>query len=175
MMENLEAKLEAILFMYGEPLSIKMAAKILEINEDSARETIEKLQKQYEERRGGLILTIASDNIQLTTKAVFSDLIQKLLKAELQEELTPAAIETLAILAYAGPLGRSDLEYIRGVNSAYIIRNLMLRGLITKQERKYSVSIELLKNLGLTKLDQLPEYQQYQELIVKFLNKNNEI
>jgi len=84
-------------------------------------------------------------------------------------------LETLSVIAYNGPIARSTVDYLRGVNSGYIMRNLLVRGLINRRpdpERPYiflyDVSFDFLKHLGLSKKEELPEYDKYKDLSEKF-------
>ena len=97
-------------------------------------------------------------------------------------ELTRAALETLTIVVYRGPIGRAELEQIRGVNCAIILRNLLIRGLVTSEARKekletvYQVSLDFLKFLGLRTPQELPDYEKLNssENIEKLLQQKNQ-
>ena len=82
----------------------------------------------------------------------------------MKEELTPASLEVLAIAAYRGPITKSGLEALRGVNSGYALRNLTMRGLIEKDEtvkpHLFSISLAALRKLGLAKVSELPRYTE---------------
>ena len=165
---GLEAGLEALLFTYGEPLTLEKAAEFLSVTKEEVAAAADNLEKVLTETNGGLMILKNNDQIQLAAKPAFGNVTQKIIEDEFKEELTPAAIETVAILAYGGPLNKAEIEYIRGINSSYILRSLSLRGLVEKKDKKYSVSFNLLKQIGLASLDELPDYSQYQELIKKF-------
>jgi segregation and condensation protein B len=99
-----------------------------------------------------------------------SDVITKLRKQELEGSLGKAALETLSIVLYRGPISRTDIDYIRGVNSQFILRRLSIRGLIEKKQTEstrgghlYTPTIELLTHLGITDVQNLPEYKKVQE------------
>jgi len=111
----------------------------------------------------------------MATKPDFHKISEKVIKEEIKESLTPAALETLSVIAYNGPIARSTVDYLRGVNSGYIMRNLLVRGLINRRpdpERPYiflyDVSFDFLKHLGLSKKEELPEYDKYKDLSEKF-------
>ena len=89
------------------------------------------------------------------------------MKSEFNEELSRAAVETAAIIAYQGPLTRVDIEYVRGVNSSFILRSLMMRGLIERVENPkdarsylYRISFDFLKHLGVVRIEELPQYEE---------------
>ncbi len=171
-MNNLLPKLEALLFIYGEPIEIKKLGKILGIKEEEVKAGLMALEEELKRTERGLALVQDKGRIQLVTKPEFSKLLEDLTKEEFTEDLTPAALETLSIVSYAGPISRADLEYIRGVNSSFILRALLMRGLIEREVDSkranafvYTASFDLLKKLGLSKNSELPEYQKYKDLV----------
>jgi segregation and condensation protein B len=178
--EKIIAKLEALLFIYGEPLEIKKIAKTLKASEEEVKEAIKKLSSGLESGDRGLFLIQDKEKIQLTTKPELSGLLEAVVKEELHESLTPAALETLSIVAYAGPLTRAEIEYIRGVNSSFTLRNLLIRGLIERSPDPkrgnvflYNPSMELLRHLGVSKAEDFPEYEKFKGLIEKLRNPIN--
>lgn len=170
--QSLVSKLEALLFIYGEPLEPKKLAKILGVKEAEVSAGLDLLSKELEREERGLTLMRDKGRFQLVTKPDFAKLLEDITKQEFTEMLTPAALETLSIIAYAGPISRADIEYIRGVNSSFIMRALLMRGLVDRSvdpKRSntylYSTSFELLRHLGLTKNSDLPDYSKYKELV----------
>ncbi len=166
------ASLEALLFVYGEPLSRQQLKKILKIDDTMLEQGLVRLQHALAEDHRGLALLQIEDKVQLGTKADFSHLVQSVVQQETREALTPATLETLSLIAYAGPITRTSIDYVRGVNSSFILRNLLIRGLITRQPDPkrantylYQVSFDLLKHLGLSDTKAIPEYEKYKELL----------
>lgn len=172
---NLRATLEALLFVLSEPISTKRLAEILEVAEESVKEALEALREDFNKEGRGLWLTQMGREVQLTTKPQFAGLLEKVIKSELKEELTSSSLETLSIIAYLGPISRAIVDYIRGVNSSFILRSLLLRGLIQRLEEKrsnaflYDLSFDFMRHLGISRKEELPEYEKYQEL-AKILN-----
>ena len=118
---------------------------------------------------------------KLTTITEASELIKQITKEELTKDLGKAALETLAIVLYQGPISRADIDYIRGVNSSFILRNLMIRGLIERMNNPndprgylYRPTFELLSHLGITSVKELPEFDTVQENLTDFMRKNEE-
>lgn len=172
--ENL-ASLEALLFIQGEPITKKRIGKILNLTLEDLEKVLGELQKRLEEGNRGLSLVLDAEKVQLVTKPKFRNLLESFVKEELSEELTPASVEALSILAYLGPISRSQLDFIRGVNSTFILRNLLIRGLVERSPDPkspntylYSPSFQLLRHLGLKNKEELPEYGKYQELLKNF-------
>lgn len=170
-MGNYTGVLEAILFINGEPMEIKKLAKLLNCNENEVKLSLNKLAESLKENYRGLNLIFQEDRVQLTTKPEFASMIETLIKGEFEENLTNAALETLSLIAYFGPISRAKIDYLRGVNSSYSVRNLMLRGLVERSSDPnkgnvflYKPSFDLLKYLGLSNISELPDYQKYQNL-----------
>jgi len=164
-------KIEAVLFASGEKLSLEDLSKICEINNEEVQEAITELIHEYqEEDRGLTILEKESSGkrmVQLVTNEKASNFVKKLNKLVLEGDLTPTALEVLSIVAYRGPISHRGIEEIRGANSSYPLKTLLIRGLIDRyphpQRRNtylYEISFNLLKFLGLTKISELPEYEK---------------
>lgn len=164
-MNDLSKKIEAILFYSGEPVSLASLAKILEEDKEKIVVAMSDLSSELEKR--GIRLLDADGDFSLVTSPDFSSLIEKMVKEERERDLGRAGIETLSIIAYKGPVSKKEIEYIRGVNSQYALRNLLLRGLVERKasqadERmlQYSITGETLRYLGLSKITDLPEYEE---------------
>lgn len=164
-MEDLEKKIEAVLFYLAEPVKISFLAKTLEVKEKELHEAILNLDKNLENR--GIRIVSHNGEISLTTHPDFGPLIDKIIKEERERDLGRAGIETLTIIAYKGPVTKKEIEYIRGVNSQYAIRNLLLRGLIERNVSRddermvvYTVTSDTIRFLGLQNISELPEYME---------------
>ncbi|KKU81527.1 MAG: Segregation and condensation protein B [Parcubacteria group bacterium GW2011_GWA1_47_8] len=171
------ARIEALLFYKGEPLSAKFLAKTLAISEDEVRAGIEELSRSLEEGRRGLVLVQNGDEVMLATTPAMGPVIEKLLKEELSKDLGKAGLETLAAVLYRGPITRSEINYLRGVNSNYILRSLLVRGLIEKVEQgtrntTYRPTFELLSYLGVARVEDLPEYEGVRSAVEEFKKEN---
>lgn len=173
------ASLEALLFIHGEPLSYKKIESVLGFAKGEAEPIAAELKKRLEDAGRGLQLVADKEKIQLATKPAWSKLLEDFVKDELTEELTPASLEALAIVAYLGPISRAKLEYLRGVNSIVILRSLMIRGLVERIPDPehpsgflYRPTFELMKHLGVAGEKELPEYEKFQELLKVFEAQN---
>ncbi len=174
-MNNLQAKIEAVLFIYGEPIKIKKLAEIIEVEESEAREGLLALGEKIKGDDRGLNLMILDDKAALVTKPELQDIVKKIVKEELDSDLSPASLETLAIIAYLGPVSRVKIDYIRGVNSSFILRNLLVRGLIQKEGGKdktgnnlYNITFDFFKHIGVNSQMELPDFDKYKSLIDQF-------
>jgi segregation and condensation protein B len=175
----IEKKIESILFWKAEPVKISDLAKILEISVEQVTEAAASLNSSLENRGIGLLNN--NNELSLITAAENGPLIEKLLKEELNKELSKAALETLSIILYKGPMKRSEIDYIRGVNSQFIIRNLMIRGLVDKEQNPndergffYKASADLLNFMGIKSVTEMPEYEKVRTDIDNFMNSNEE-
>lgn len=178
------AALEALLFIHGEPLTMKKISAVLELAKDELAAALLALDRTLEEEARGLSLVVdgplealfsspswGDRKVQLATKPEFGRILENFVKEELREDLTPASLEALSLVAYLGPISRSKLEYLRGVNSSFILRNLLLRGLIeriTDPEHSgaflYRASLDFMKHLGVSRAEELPEYERLKSL-----------
>lgn len=179
--ENKIAKLEALLFIHGEPLTLKKAAEVLGVEKDEMSPIVEELKKRLDSEYRGLALVSgglpaqAGEKIQLVTKPQFGKILEDFVKEELSEDLTPASLEALAIVAYFGPISRARIDYVRGVNSIFILRSLLLRGLVERipyPDRRntflYNATFEAWRHLGLKGKEDLPDFEKFQELLAAF-------
>ncbi|MBI4118871.1 MAG: SMC-Scp complex subunit ScpB [Parcubacteria group bacterium] len=168
-LKNTEQILEGILFAYGEPLSLKKLAEITKKPASEISLALTNLKKTLESR--GIRLILKDTICQLAADKSSSSYIEKLVQSEMKEELTPASLEVLSITAYRGPVSKSEIETIRGVNSGYALRNLTLRGLVEKNEtvkpHLFNISLAALRKLGLTAAEELPRYLELNQEIKK--------
>jgi segregation and condensation protein B len=176
-MDGLSARLEALLFVYGDLLALKKAASVLAVDESQLKDAVEALSRHLEEMGSGLTLLRHDDGVQLVTRSEYAQLLSDVLKAELHETLTPASLETLAIITYAAPISRAEIDYIRGVNASYTVRALALRGLIDREADPqrahvflYRPSAELIRYLGVSSVEQLPEYEHFRTVAARIKN-----
>ncbi len=170
MKNDLTKKLEATLFYLAEPVTVSFLVKTLEVSKSEILAGLKELDEVLKDR--GLRIVQHDDEVSMTTAPELSGLIEKIIKEEREKDLGRAGIETLAIVAYKGPVSKKEIEYIRGVNSQWAIRNLLLRGLIEKKnslddERMmvYSITSDTIRYLGLGSISDLPEYKELREEI----------
>ena len=156
--------IEAMLFVSGEPLSLKELALHLEASPKYLEEVLEELIEDYQEEDRGIKLIRINGDYQLVTKNEYSDYIQKLLKKNKRQSLSQASLESLAIVAYKQPITRIDIDEIRGVKSDSAISRLMDKELIKEVGRLevpgrpilYCTTEEFLRQFGVHDLKELP-------------------
>ncbi len=161
---SLDAKIEALLFYKGEPVSFKELAKAFKVEDAEIRNAVSMLGEALSHR--GLSLVVNEQEVMLGTAKELSSFFEELRKEELNKELSRASLETLSIVLYKEKVSRADIDYIRGVNSGFILRNLQVRGLVDKtvdaKDSRISVygpSLELLSYLGVSNVSELPDYE----------------
>lgn len=159
--------LESLLFIAGEPVKIKKLAQILELTEDEVSVGLNSLKNEYESENRGLRFILHGDAVELVSSAEAAPFIEKLIKSDFDEDLSQAALETLAIISYRGPVSRAQIEDMRGVNCSFILRALLIRGLIERKENPedhrshlYQVGFNFLRQMGISKLEDLPGYNE---------------
>ncbi|HEY4513192.1 MAG TPA: SMC-Scp complex subunit ScpB [Candidatus Paceibacterota bacterium] len=165
MNNNLENQIEAILFFKGEPVSRKRLGEVLKAGQTEINEAIQKLKENLAGR--GIVLVEKENEIALGTAPELSKLIEDLQKEELNKELSKASLETLSIVLYKNGASRSEIDYIRGVNSSFTLRALSIRGLVektvdTKDSRRYiyKPSLELISFMGVKSVEELPDWSE---------------
>lgn len=169
--QHVKAAIEALLFIYGEPMPIQKMVQMVGADKENILEALFKVQEEMKSQGRGLRLVVSGDAAQLVTAPEFALLLQEIVKDEFSETLTPAALETLSIVAYRGPLTRAEIDYIRGVNSTFILRALLMRGMIERHENPkrpnsyiYRISFDMMRILGLERVEHLPEYEKFHTL-----------
>ena len=155
------AQLEALLFVAERPLTRREIGTLAGIDRDAVDALLGDLEVALGDR--GVRLVSAGDQVQLVTAPEAGGLIARYVGAD-GVRLSPAALETLAIVAYRQPVTRGVIERIRGVDSDYVLRSLLHRRLVAEQGRAdtpgrpilYGTSFDFLERFGLTSLDELP-------------------
>lgn len=148
-------------------MNFSQLAKALGVSKEEVKKTIDSLSEDYAGKSRGIVLIRSGRNIQLATKPENAPYVEKTMKKDLQDSLSKAALEVASIIAYRGPISRLDIEAIRGVNSSFTLRNLLMRGMIVRSVNKkdqrgylYKISFEFIKKMGLTNLKDLPDYEK---------------
>jgi segregation and condensation protein B len=161
---NLEAQIEAVLFASAKPFSVRKLSELTERPAEEVEAAIVAMMDSLDEAESGVMLQRNGSEVELVTRPEAVDIVQKVVKAEVQGELSRPSLEALTILAYRGPLTRPELEQVRGVQSSMILRNLLMRGLIEEREDvrlgqpTFAVTFAFLNHLGVSSVEQLPDY-----------------
>ncbi len=165
-MNDIQKKIEALIFYKNEPLSFSYLAKQLSLSEDEILHEVHTMLPFYKER--GISLIITENNVSLVSSSELKSFIEAFENSEEEKELSRASLETLSIILYKGKITKAEIDYIRGVNSLYVLRNLLLRGLIEKIPNKndrrsplYVVSPMAFAYLGIHKREELPDFEVF--------------
>ncbi|MCG0239038.1 MAG: SMC-Scp complex subunit ScpB [Firmicutes bacterium] len=158
-----KAVVEALLLASPEPLTAARIAEVLGVEEREARILIDDLRRDYQAPGRGLAIREVAGGYQLVTRPELADYVERLL-APKGRGLSPAALETLAIIAYRQPITRAEIEAVRGVSVERILDNLLERRLIREVGRRdgpgrpilYGTTQEFLTYFGLKDLSELP-------------------
>ncbi|MBR4178998.1 MAG: SMC-Scp complex subunit ScpB [Bacilli bacterium] len=163
---NLKAVLEGILFIVGdEGTTIKEISSVLDISEEEVKKLLMELKKDYEDKGRGLRISYLGNTFKLTTKEEHKNYYEKLVTESRTTNLSNAALEVLAVIAYNEPITRLKIDEVRGVNSSQIVRRLLARGFIKVCGKEdtigkpnlYKTTNEFLDYFGLSSKEDLPE------------------
>ena len=169
----MEAVIEGLLYVQGDlGLTIKQVMDVLDVSEDEAKRLIFNLKNSYEKENRGLRIKYLANTFKLTTKEEHKDYYQKLLENPKTHTLSQGALETLAIIAYNEPITRLDIDKLRGVDSSYIIRRLLAKGLIKENGKAdlpgkpilYKTTDDFLDYFGLSTIKDLPKIEMLEEM-----------
>ncbi len=170
----MKAIVEGLLFLSGEDgLTLEDISKVIEKDSEEVKSIIKELYNDYNNDSRGLQIEFLGNHFKLTTKKEHKEYYKKLVIDEENSMLSQSALETLAIIAYNAPLTRIDIDNIRGVNSSYVVRKLLLKGLIEEigrsdapgRPRLYNITPRFLDYFGLGSIDELPKLEERQEIL----------
>ncbi len=170
---ELQAILEALLFVSSEPLSLTRLVSVMgNVSKVEVEEALRHLGQALEQEGRGVRLAVVAGGYRLVTKQDYGSWIKRLDKAKTAAKLSRSALESLAIIAYKQPLVRSEIEEIRGVETSGVLRTLLERKLVRIVGRKevpgrpimYGTTKFFLEHFGLSDLSQLPPLREFKEL-----------
>ncbi len=165
---TVESVIEAVLFASDEPLTAARLANIVEVTAKQIREHIENLNSKYQANNHAFRIEQIAGGYQMLTLSSYNHWLKQLLRARSETKLSPAALETLAIIAYKQPVIRADIEAIRGVAVGEVIRSLCYKGLVKIVGRAevlgrpmlYGTTKKFLEVFGLNTLKDLPKIEE---------------
>jgi segregation and condensation protein B len=168
-MPTLSQRFEALLFISSRPLPLAEMAAACGAGDEQTRAAVEALRAEYAEGRHGLVLTEVAGGFALAVAAECEEDVRRLTGAQRPDELTPALLETLAVVAYLQPVTRAEVAEVRGVSSEWALSSLEERGLVEQQGRAdspgapilYGTGERFLKLFGLGAADGLPPLEEF--------------
>lgn len=168
----MEGIVEGLLYVQGDlGLTIKQIEDILEVDESTVKEVVLNLKNYYDENKRGFRINFLGNTIKLTTREEHREYYQKLLEEPSTNTLSQSALETLAIIAYNEPISRGEVDSFRGVDSSYVMRRLLAKGLIKECGKSdlpgkpilYKTTDDFLDYFGLASKDDLPSIEMLEE------------
>ncbi len=158
------AAIEAIMFAYGDPITIEKLSEASGIDEETTVKLVDRLEKQYNVRESGLRILRINNGYEIAARTEFADSIKKALETRKQQPLSQAAMEVLAIVAYNQPVTKGFVEQVRGIDSSSVVNTLAERGLLEEAGRldlpgrpiSYRTTDNFLRCFGLSRIEELP-------------------
>ncbi|MCG9876584.1 MAG: SMC-Scp complex subunit ScpB [Leptospiraceae bacterium] len=174
----LKGLLEALVFLSSEPIKLSSLAKTVDIEKTLARELLDEMILDYQEREGGFLLREIAGQYQFITSDVYHERLGVIFKEKKKETLSRSNLDTLAIIAYKQPLTLAEIDEIRGVSSRAMVANLISKKLVKPIGQKevpgrptlYGTTNDFLIHFGLSKLTDLPSPVDVKELQFDELN-----
>ena len=171
--ETIKSAFESKMFVWGEPLDVKVAEDIFNIDRKEAYDYFKELQAEYETQGRGIRIREIDKSFQLCTWEENDEYIQRLCTPVKEKRLTQSAMETLAIIAYKQPVTKGEIESIRGIKCDRVIEGLMKKELIEEVGRStgigrpilYGTTMVFLKNFGFTHITDLPQMEDISDVI----------
>lgn len=169
---EIQAIVESLLFAAGEPVELDRIADIVDVDKKSLREIIKKMMDSYNYEKRGIHIIKLENSYQMCTRGEYYEYVSMLMQPRRKMQLSNAAIEVLAIIAYKQPVTRSAIEHIRGVNCDYIVNRLIERKFIEEVGRLkdapgrpilFGTTDEFLRTFGVESISDLPEFDSLSE------------
>ena len=184
-LRELECALEAVLFAAGDSVSEGKLCAVLQTDKQTLRDTAQSLADYYDFNLRGIKLLRLDDRYQLSSRADYAQAVRNTLETRKPQNLTPSALEVLAIIAYKQPVTKTYIEQVRGVDSAYTLGSLVDKGLVQDCGRLdvpgrpilYQTTETFLRAFGLSSVSQLPALESFgdpdpQQLTFQELEEN---
>ncbi len=179
---SIKSKIESLLFISAKPMAASQLADLLKADKKEIITGADELLADYKTGQAGVQIIKDGSKYQMVSAPENAKVIQEFIKDETTGELSRPSLEALTIIAYRGPVAKIDLDRIRGVNCALILRNLLIRGLIEgkfdkkKNETYYTATFDFIRFIGLNDIKDLPDYARLNQddTIDKMLENNKE-
>ena len=162
--KSIKSALESMMFVWGEPLDVKTAADVFNMNRQEIYECFLELQKEYEQEGRGIVIREVNKAFQFVTREENADYIERLCTPVKARRLSQSALEVLAIVAYKQPVTKGEIEAIRGIKCDRVMDGLIRKELVCEKGRSdavgrpilYGTTDAFLKNFGFSSLKELP-------------------
>ena len=158
------AAVEAIMFAYGDPITIDKLSEAAELDNETTVKLIDQLERRYNVNERGIKIIRVNDGFQITTRTEYAENIKKAMETRRQQPLSQAAMETLSIVAYNQPVTKAFVEQVRGIDSSSVVNTLVERNLLEEAGRldlpgrpvAYRTTDTFLRCFGLSRIEELP-------------------
>ncbi|MDD3401074.1 MAG: SMC-Scp complex subunit ScpB [Eubacteriales bacterium] len=162
-------RIECMLFVAGEPVTVLALSEVLGVSENEMRSMLYQMECSYRDEGRGIQLLATDDTVQLTSNRAYVDDVEQLLQPDQVKSVSQSILETLAIVAYRQPVTRADIEAVRGVRCEYAVTQLLKLGLIEMVGRKdtigkpmlFGTTDKFLHRFGIHNLSELPDYLRH--------------
>lgn len=162
--KSIKSALESMMFVWGEPLDVKTAADVFNMNRQEIYDCFQELQKEYEQEGRGIVIREVNKAFQFVTREENADYIERLCTPVKARRLSQSALEVLAIVAYKQPVTKGEIEAIRGIKCDRVMDGLIKKELVCEKGRSdavgrpilYGTTDAFLKNFGFSSLKELP-------------------
>ncbi len=163
-MSDLANTIEGILFYEADALTVAEICDLLSEKSSTVIDALDELKQKYSEKSASVVMLSQNDSYQLVVAGAARDAIIARDEKEREGELSRAALETLSCILYLGSATKSQIDYIRGVQSGYMLRTLASRGLIARSGRngrdtQYVPTVETLRFMGISNPEDMPDYE----------------
>lgn len=173
--KTIKSAIESMMFVWGEPLSIKDMADVFGADKNDIYECCKELQAEYEQEGRGIVIREVNKSFQFVTRKENLDFIERLCTPVRKRRLSQSALETLAIIAYRQPVTKGEIESIRGIRCDRVIEGLVAKGLIAQTGRAetvgrpmlYGTTNEFLKQFEFESLKDLPPIEDIEGVIME--------
>lgn len=171
--KTVKSAFESMLFVWGEPLDVKVAAEVFNMNWKDAYDYFKELQAEYEQEGRGIQIREIDKSFQLCTNIENNEYIERLCTPVKEKKLSQSALEVLAIVAYKQPVTKGEIEAIRGIKCDRVIEGLMKKELIAEAGRSsgigrpilYGTTSVFLRNFGFKDLKDLPDIDDIESMV----------
>lgn len=165
--KTMKSAFESMMFVWGEPLDVKLAAEVFNMNPKDAYDCFKELQEEYEQEARGIRIREINKSFQFVTDIDNAEYIERLCTPVKVKRLSQSALEVLAIIAYKQPVTKGEIESIRGIRADRVVDGLIAKELVEEKGRSdrigrpilYGTTDTFLKHFGFKSLKELPEIE----------------
>ncbi|MFV0517342.1 MAG: SMC-Scp complex subunit ScpB [Aminipila sp.] len=173
--KTIKSAFESMMFVWGEPLDVKIAAEVFNLNWKDAYNYFLELKEEYEQEGRGIKIIEINKCFQFVTNAENADYIERLCTPVKEKKLSQSALEVLAIVAYKQPITKGEIDAIRGIKCDRVIEGLVKKGLVQEKGRSsaigrpilYGTTDSFLKHFGFETLKDLPDIENIESAVVE--------